>query len=93
LRGKSFMVPKRESLRIQKEITEAAIRLLEIEFEASQHLIEYQSTNNSGAYSAYLEGVGYLATLKAENIEKAIQSFRQALCLRCELQSGLRRTG
>jgi len=80
LRGKSFMVPKGQSLRIQKEITEAAIQLLEIEFEASQQSsLSIQSTNNSGAYSAYLEGVGYLASLNAENIERSIQSFRQAL--------------
>ncbi|HYR82457.1 MAG TPA: protein kinase [Terriglobia bacterium] len=82
LRGTSFTVPKGESLRIQNEITEAAIRLLEIEFEASQQSsLSIHSTNNSGAYSAYLEGVGYLASLKPENIERSIQSFREALVL------------
>jgi len=42
LRGKSFMVPKRESLRIQRRLLKRQSGFLEIEFEASQQsFLEY----------------------------------------------------
>ncbi len=83
LRATSLTISKLDSLAVQNQVTEAAIRLLEIELGAEdQARLSAQTTKNPEAYRAYLEGMGHLGDrAKPESIDRAIESFRQAMAL------------
>jgi serine/threonine protein kinase/Flp pilus assembly protein TadD/TolB-like protein len=83
LRATSLTISKIDSLAVQNQVTEAAIRLLEVELgsEDQARLIS-QTTRNPDAYRAYLEGMGHLSDRgKPESIDHAIESFRQAIAV------------
>jgi eukaryotic-like serine/threonine-protein kinase len=80
LRGKTVTMPRFDSLDAQTEVIEAVVGLLSLELAPKQQLsLHSTGTRNPSAYDLYLQGKGYLATRKPEDIDRAIDLFRDAL--------------
>jgi tetratricopeptide (TPR) repeat protein/tRNA A-37 threonylcarbamoyl transferase component Bud32 len=77
---KTVTTPSFNSLTVETQITNAVVGLLKLELSPEELLaLGSQGTDNSKAHALYVEGKGYLASRKPEDIDIAIGLFQVAI--------------
>lgn len=83
LSAETITVPATNAFAVQDEVVNGVLSMLELQIQPSQRgALEAHGTQVAAAYTAYLQGTGYLDNYdRPENLDKAIGDFQQALQL------------
>ena len=83
LSAETITVPATNAFAVQDEVVNGVLSMLELQIQPSQReTLEAHGTQVPAAYTAYLQGTGYLDNYdRPENLDKAIADFQQALQL------------
>jgi tetratricopeptide (TPR) repeat protein len=81
IRADTITVAATNTFAVQDQVVDGVLSMLELEVQPDQRLaLQNHGTQDSTAYSAYLQGTGYLDNYdRPENLDRAVADFQQAL--------------